>query len=428
MVQISLSRMNGFPAELLERIYLDSEPRDFVALSSCCRQYHDVLHESSDQFVWRTHFLERFDDPKICINRLGEPVAQNAKSFNWKGEFQRRIRAQSVLEDPSRCRLDEVAVILRTLISMIIETPLVNAPFETSDISKNLLWFESQRSSWQEVNNFISYLRKQDLPPCDEQLLSQFYAMNGLLDEELEFDEISTHRSKVYRTIDLHEKCRWGPYCPVSTAAELEDESSSKVDWTYIRAVENVFAFHLVTFEEGDEENELICLSEFNLSLCQAQVPEGSNSHSGDWAGVEGNWEYNYCHLPSSSTAFQGPEEEDDWRTREVLCQMSTSLKITNFAPNPLFPSRPSIFFADEEGFHNFKGSVSMTPEKEVRWKLEYMYMSQELPWQVGTSWSFDGVQVGVLKSTFGVLGTWSNTLQPANHVSGPAWFHKVRN
>ena len=72
----------------------------------------------------------------------------------------------------------------------------------------------------------------------------------------------------------------------------------------------------------------------------------------------------------SISNPFQVAEADYGWRAKEVLCRMSASLKVKKFAPNPMFPSRPSIFFAGDEGFHSFKGSVSMTTEKEVRWKL----------------------------------------------------------
>ncbi len=115
--------VRDLPDEVVEQIYVNADPQDFVALASSCHRYHDILHKSNSQFVWRSHFLQRFDDPRLCITRLGERVASDVLSFDWKAELQRRIRAQSIILNPSLCRSSEVLHVLQTLVSMIIETP-----------------------------------------------------------------------------------------------------------------------------------------------------------------------------------------------------------------------------------------------------------------------------------------------------------------
>ncbi|KLO09961.1 hypothetical protein SCHPADRAFT_943244 [Schizopora paradoxa] len=416
-------RIFNLPAELLERIYVESEPQDFVALSSCCRRFYDILHKSSNQFVWRSHFLRHFDDPRRCISRLGEPVARDARSFDWRGELLKRIRLDTVLTAPSLCRPEEVTDTLRTLILMIIETPPASPIFRESELSMNLSWLHEKEPGFPGVAlaGFIDHLQERELSQNEKRLLHQVNSLNGMTVADLSFDDIRSFRSITNRCTDEDRSNynRRGPYPPmgpyqlVTSESEVDDEAYLKVDWKYIHAAVNVFASHFTITEEDEEY-----ISLFNLPQCQAQFPKRPSSCSHDWAGIERNWSL-YLTFLMVDGIDEEPEGESTWEIRRV----DALLKVENVIPNPMFPSRPTIFFADDADVHTMKGSVSMTAEQEVRWKLAYTF--EEL--EDGMTLRFDGVQVGSVGSNFGVIGTYWNTLRPYHSIMGPACLLKLR-
>ncbi|KLO09962.1 hypothetical protein SCHPADRAFT_542558 [Schizopora paradoxa] len=411
--------MNNIPAELVEHIFVHSEPPDFASLSSCCRRYHDILYNSKNQIVWRAHFLRQFDNPRTYVTVLGEPVWRDAGSFDWKGEFQRRFRAQSVLADSRRCRPVEVASVLRTLISMIVELPgstVIHPTFEPGN-SKNLSWLLERHSYGGRsiLRDFIFHLRTQDLPSQELQDLYQLHTRIGLVFVDLFFDEFIGHQAIAFRQRSPISNCSWGPYQNL-TSRDAGD-SSLKVDWRYIHAAQNIFASEFVTVIQ---ENEVIDLRYFTLQKCQAQL--GEESRDDDWVGVNGTWVYHFCLIEfHNNDANQEGEVALDWDATQEISQFDARLEVTEIVPNPLFPTRPTIRFAEEENIHSIQGSVNMTSEQQIRWKLEYT--SQEFAWQAGLVWSFDGVQVGFAEN-FGVLGTYFN---PIRNISAPAWLRKMR-
>ncbi len=63
----------------------------------------------------------------------------------------------------------------------------------------------------------------------------------------------------------------------------------------------------------------------------------------------------------------------------EVLQNLEVQFKVTDSTPNPLFPTRPTIsFVGDVRGNCVIKGSISMTAEKEVRWR--FVSLNSRLP------------------------------------------------
>lgn len=110
----------------------------------------------------------------------------------------------------------------------------------------------------------------------------------------------------------------------------------------------------------------------------------------------------------------------DDPDYEEVFRYLDVQFKVTKYTPNPQFPSRPTISFSgDIRGVYMMKGTVSMTTEKEARWK----FASGE---NGNLIWSSDGVQIGSVESTFGVLGTWSTVFHEDGDPVGPFWLRKV--
>ncbi|KLO05650.1 hypothetical protein SCHPADRAFT_946739 [Schizopora paradoxa] len=417
--------LGNLPDEVVEQIYAHADPQDFVALSSSCHRYHDLLHKSDSQFVWRSHFLQRFDDPRLCVDRLGERLAADVSSFNWKGEFQRRIRVQSVILNPHLCREDEVPGILRTLVSLIVETPPATPTYDASEISKNLLWLSAQHA----LGEFFHAMHQLELSQEDEQYFYYLHVLFGLTPEDLLFEQLVRSRGFVYDLRNHTQQSRWGPYRKSTSRIELDDDMSAKVNWRHIFAIQNIVSEHVAVFE-GEGEERKLRLSPLSLPFCQAHVSEGPR-HKDDWAGVDGLWKCSFCfidhrELLAYNRKEVADEEErdmtmfDDPDFEEVFRFLDVRFTVTGTTANPLFPTRPTISFSgDIRGIYMMKGTVSMTAEREARWK----FSSGE---NGNLIWSSDGVQIGSVESAFGVLGTWSTVFHEAGDPVGPFWLRKV--
>ncbi|KZS92169.1 hypothetical protein SISNIDRAFT_442635 [Sistotremastrum niveocremeum HHB9708] len=97
----------------------------------------------------------------------------------------------------------------------------------------------------------------------------------------------------------------------------------------------------------------------------------------------------------------------------EALRFIKVDLRIlAHGPPHPLFPSRPKIHFegglvANGEGFMaSIVGWVCMTGDGQIRWH----FTSGE---QGHVIWSSEGVQIGGIRSCYGVLGSWTTGTCP---------------
>lgn len=292
--------MSDLCSEVVEQIYVNADPHDFVALASSCHRYHDLLHKSNSQFVWRSHFLQRFDDPRLCITRLGGRLASDVSSFDWKAELQRRIRAQSVIVNPSLCRSSEVLHVLQTLVSMIIETPSATPTYDASKISKNLLWLSAQHA----LGDFVHAMHIRELSQEEGQLLYYLHVMSGLTPEDLLFEKLVKSRGFVYDMRNNAQQNRWGPYRRATTKIELDDYFSAKVNWRHMFAVQNIFTAHVV---QEDDHVRGLRPTPLSLPFCQARV--AGRAHKDDWAGVDGLWKCSFCFVDHEELlAYNSPE------------------------------------------------------------------------------------------------------------------------
>jgi len=77
------------------------------------------------------------------------------------------------------------------------------------------------------------------------------------------------------------------------------------------------------------------------------------------------------------------------------------------------------IFAGDDSVIQPVAGWVAYTPENYIRWYFEYGTNGQMM-------WSCSGVQVGSVRSPFGILGGWSAVNHDHLSPVGPFWLHKI--
>ncbi|KAG7088014.1 hypothetical protein E1B28_012051 [Marasmius oreades] len=108
---------------------------------------------------------------------------------------------------------------------------------------------------------------------------------------------------------------------------------------------------------------------------------------------------------------------------------MAATFQITKISEDPKFPGRPVLYFGgqlDLGGGGNqsiMNGIVRVMDDGEdgqevVRWS----FVSGE---SGNPIWSGEGVQIGGIRSTYGVLGSWTTVFHDIDDPVGPFWLRR---
>ncbi|KIK55583.1 hypothetical protein GYMLUDRAFT_47798 [Collybiopsis luxurians FD-317 M1] len=94
----------SLPLEVVEQVLVAcssfGSPESIASFSQSCRLYYDLVYGSTDSHLWREVFLATFEDPRPKNNLLNQPMVSDTETvtFDWKNEFQRRIRARKMFQ------------------------------------------------------------------------------------------------------------------------------------------------------------------------------------------------------------------------------------------------------------------------------------------------------------------------------------------
>jgi len=176
----------------------------------------------------------------------------------------------------------------------------------------------------------------------------------------------------------------------------------------------------------------------FPMSLPQMQIvipavtidgEEGRENEDLDWVGLEGSWLISFCFCDhrdllkfneASQTQLDTSMFEDP-EFREVFRSLDVELYLKHTEPDPAHPTTPILhFFGEMQGpsSSTMSGRVKMTVDNQVQWH----FISGD---QGNAIWSCEGVQVGGLRSSFGILGSWTTIFHDADDPVGPFWLRK---
>ncbi|KAI9443387.1 hypothetical protein H4582DRAFT_1808368 [Lactarius indigo] len=402
------------PQEIIERALTFLDPLHVASFSQTSRQYNNLVYHSRDNHLWRELYLAQpLDDPRLALTPHLERVPM--ESIDWKGSLQAIIRARTVLSDPSKCRLDERETILRTLIAML--RGAAPAPSWEKTLSKNLVWLVARLRDGTLLNDGSLPLSR-----TEAQLRAYLLVHLGLTPSDARSIDKAVARAFVY---DLRNYCfegSFGPYHP---------DGNGHVNWVHLHAIHRTVATHLVDLRET--ELFIFPLIPMSMPYCQSIIPPGLDLEKAhDWAGIEGLWHYSFCFIdhrellhfnsyapddraPLSISMFQDPRFRDAFRVIPMY------FRIIGFEEDPERPTRPRLLFAgDVRGGQTMIGRIEMTPDEHLRWK-----------WVCGeggqTIWSCDGIQVGRVRSPYGVLGIWTTVFHDHGDPVGPFWLYKVK-
>ncbi|TCD68516.1 hypothetical protein EIP91_010572 [Steccherinum ochraceum] len=395
------------PPEVLEQIILELEPLDVAQLSQCSTLLAAVIYDPTSQLLWRKLYLAQFlDDPRECITPLGEPASQD---FDWKRSLQRIARAKIVIRNPSVCREDEREEVVRTLLRLATHLP-PTPDITDSDMSRNLAWLA-------DLLRGGSYFDQPYWPLSQEEraLRAQLHTLFGVTTHDFRAKRRVESRGYVYAMRNYKPENEFGPFLP---------DRSGRVNWEHVLYLQHVMSMHILP-QGIPERADAFTIFPLSLPYCQSLIPMEMNlDEEEDWAGLEGDWHCSfafcdhrellvYNNYNISDNAPLRTEIFEDPQFTEVFRTMHVKVKVKGTEPDPEYPTRPKILWEGAiSGTHMMSGWVNTSPDGYIRWH----FVSGEPGLAM---WSSEGVQVGGVRSSYGVLGTWTTVLHDIHDPVG---------
>ncbi|KDQ50483.1 hypothetical protein JAAARDRAFT_141889 [Jaapia argillacea MUCL 33604] len=401
------------PPELVEHILLECDPLDVSAFSQTSHYFNSLINHSPDSHLWRLLYLQYFDDRRICVNQLGLPSYQTPSSLNdWKGALERRIRARTVLNDLTKCRKEERCEVLETMVEVIRNIKPVSS-ISSDDLSQSIVWATST----------IRYSRILEhklwpLSPRELQLRAVLHTHYGLTLQDSKRWRHVESRAFVYNMRNYKDENDFGPFLM---------DGSGRVNWVHVKAVHHVMSMHIEEVDrDGDDnggEEFAYTIYQMSLAYCHSVLsPTVGTQEQSDWAGVAGRWIVSFAFCDHRELLSKIPHPLDtsifsDPDFVEVFRSLTVDLVITSISPSS-HPDRPTLHFSGTimgTGDHVMVGSVQVTPDDCIRWH----FVSGE---QGNPIWSSEGVQIGGVRSPFGVLGSWTTVFHDEHDPVGASW------
>ncbi|KAG6898402.1 hypothetical protein C0992_004113 [Termitomyces sp. T32_za158] len=397
------------PNEVLEHILLHLDPIDVAQISQCCQLFRLLLYNSKDQFIWRELYLTLpLDDPRTCVSLQGA----RKHDIDWKTLLQRFIRARAVLHNPSLSRPGERLMILHTLVDLVTWVPPLVGMDDFDNISLNLAWVVAMLRGtffFEEIELSTSATEE------ERQLCARLHTYYGLTAKDLTRQGRVQSRAFVY---DMRNYCPDNLYGPFNAAGG--------VNWVHVQALHHLVSMHIVDLH-GEDESFQFAIFPMSIQTTQVVLPVGINfNDEEDWAGVSGPWKVSFCFCDHRELLTEYNETKRDANGNldtsifeeadfgEVYRTSNVTLKKVSSTPDPDNPTRPIIHFMGEmSDTTTMTGAVKMTTDGQI---------SGENGQAV---WHSVGVQVGGMRSMFGVLGTWTTVFHDLDDPVGPFWLRR---
>ncbi|KAI0685294.1 hypothetical protein BC835DRAFT_1384848 [Cytidiella melzeri] len=401
------------PPEILEQILLELDPLDVGAISQTCALFAQLIYGSSSELFWRKLYLSvAIDDPRQCVDPIGNPI----KSVEWKKTLQRIIRARTVVMNPELCREEERVTIWQTLLQMASNTfPLYHT--DDYNLSLNFAWLAALLRGGKFLEHSLW-----ELSPEERQLRAHFHTLYGLTPNDFSPERRVETRCSVYALRNYSLANIYGPFLP---------DNSGTVDWERVLAIQHVISMHIVLERERSPEEftSIFIGSPMSLPYCGSVFTRDLKLEEvEDWAGVEGTWQCSFCFCDhrdllvfNNYASINGPlrrEVFEDPEFTEAFTMYEFKIHVTHTEYDEAHPTRPIIHFkATSQGSNHaeMEGWVGLSSKNDIHWHFVSNHM-----------WSSEGIQVGGVRSTFGVLGIWSTVQHERSDPVGPYWLRKV--
>ncbi|KAI9460211.1 hypothetical protein BJY52DRAFT_286081 [Lactarius psammicola] len=410
------------PPELTERTLSLCHPRDVASFAQTCLRAYTLVYRSSDQYLWRTLFLDYpFDDPRL---------SNGPSEVDWCAKLRRRVRAEQIARrDGDR----------HEFVDVLLECVREAAHWATHQSSHNLSWLTAVLTV--EESPWIEKCLRLELPdsPSMKYFASGAEKLRAHLALSLDHGggtEASEKlrvlrrrsRARVYDLRNYIREAHWGPFT----------DDGDCVNWSHVNAIVTVITMNLRDFGSDWPEEFKPQATVHGIEACRAYSAPGTLQRSPlDWAGVEGQWLRIVCFcdyrdLIRFNTSGRNPGFFDDehQEASRLLCldlwviTVESDPRVLEKLPDP---SRPPITFGGTmRGFNSdealnrvVRGTVRVMKDGNIRWSFVSIFKHHD-------QWSSEGVQIGGVCSAAGVVGAWSSAHHEQGDPSGPFWLFKA--
>lgn len=262
------------PPEVSEHALAYLHPTDVASFAKVSRAGRALVYGASDHYLWRQLFLALFDEPgKSLKSHSGYPT------YNWKGELQRRIRAELTAFNAEH-RPDERINTVETLVAVILDSPPVQATVPFGESTSLRFVTPILRDSGilstadvpdkigaQQISRLRTYLALSLDSPKEKDL------GDG---SQLLPDVRVKSRCYVYDLRNYRRDNEFGPFL-----------QGREVNWPHVEAIVNVIQMNLVELEglwlDTRPPVGLEATRGYSAPGAFKRAPE-------DWACIEGTW------------------------------------------------------------------------------------------------------------------------------------------
>ncbi|KAF9013076.1 hypothetical protein BDQ17DRAFT_1342684 [Cyathus striatus] len=366
-------KISDLPRELIEDILALGDPIEMSKMAQCCRLFRDIVYFTDDASLWRNLYLSQpLDDPRICISQDGRP----RPPIDWKSELKRIVRARTIAVAIEFAKPQEHTAVLQTFLDMT----------NKDNISNNLIW--------------VAAILRRGFLDEEVQLVARLHTYFGITHADLKPQARVRSRAFVYDMRKYTAENEYGPFHP--------DRS---VDWVHVQMIHHAVSMHIVDTNEIGEGTEFeYFLFPMSLPSTQIILEDGVDLDTDkDWAGVTGRWAVSFCFC-------------DHRELLKVFRSLAVDITILRTEHDPKHPDRPIIHFVGkmkDPSSSTITGSARMIEDGQVKWH----FVSPSLGFAVS-----EGVQVGGIRSAYGVLGAWTTIFHDRDDPVGPFWLRKLHN
>ncbi|CAO2658393.1 Nn.00g061160.m01.CDS01 [Neocucurbitaria sp. VM-36] len=430
--------------DVLIRILEEINPEDLAACAQTSWAFNNFIKKNTR--LYKAHYLRNFDDPR---QRPVDPEP------DWVADLQKLVKCQKMLQSANNdLKRDEFKFVATTVESMIAtgSTDAFGDSHNQDLITKLFQHISQNHDAFMCRSSLFGRVGKQNQRPADDkdgrQLSAKLHCLFGIPSTNAGRRVLSTHphaRSRVYDLRNYTDKTEWGPF---------QDDGSMRVDWEMIESIMIVLGYNsglccrrfLTRFRppwteplEGVIPERSKILPEYPPKLLmEPDIPlqlKDPYNVSGIWSRIVCFLDYNDLfnfNFSPEAMKVSSDELRETITTEEAIRHIMMDLQVTEVHAPGQFDnsSLPVVHFTgksksvdaawDPNANSKLRGSVRLTAEGEVRWQtISVFYGGEE-------RWRSEGIQVGGVRSSRGVIGTWFDKDFDPHGPAGPTAFWKI--
>ncbi|KAF2795313.1 hypothetical protein K505DRAFT_374020 [Melanomma pulvis-pyrius CBS 109.77] len=448
-------RLAGLAPELLELVLSFLAPRDITSFGRTCQRARTFIRPSN-KILWRSAFLQIFDDPKhawaLLLPTARAEDRQRESSWDWFQELHRRCTAfNAVCETGNGALLANPEHVVTALLDVLDTASYTKMAGVGNRVSLNVEFLERLFRIAPKAERIVhdyhrdvesmslplelmreedhrftrSMLAQQQRTIAIPEWASRFHVSYGKTKrEDLSLQAKSTARRLVYD---------WSVTGPNSDYGPFASDGSGTVNWQTLEAITSLM--HRIF--DSTRGLKLLTPSGFrnNIPHTLSQDP----LHPEDWAGINRIWVGTYAfldyralvHYNFANTIEQAIDlsayEESSGDLMHLRLQISDDEELRGDhrlkSDLPYCKDLPKLYFEGHSGGRPggrlpiiVRGSACLVPgARQVRWRFIISYSGVD-------QWQLEGVQPGGIRSG-GIYGLWSHVDHEEHGPMGPFFY-----